>query len=226
MRHSDQMKVPPRFDRKEAPFWARGAAEGSTAELSVPEKPMGVIILPVTVALSPGNCGLRQVAAELQDRGFATFLAELLTPAETEHGYHTFDFDMLADRIGEVTERLRRKAPVEDLPIGYFGTSTDAAAMAVAAARSDCPATAIVMCNARPELASAELVRIRAPTLFIVEDDELACDLNRAALNKLRCRGDLAVLRGAGKGLACSEIASEAARLAGDWFETHLRHER
>jgi hypothetical protein len=102
----------------------------------------------------------------------------LLTPAEAEHGYHNFDFAMLADRIAEVTERLRRNAPAEDLPIGDFGTSTDAAA------RSDCPAGALAMCNARPELASAELPRARAPMLFIVEDDELACDLNRAALRR------------------------------------------
>jgi putative phosphoribosyl transferase len=201
----------------------RSAPEVGAAESAAPEKSVGIIILPLTIPISPAGDGLRRVAGELQGRGFTTFLAELLTSAEREHGYHNFDLEMLADRIAEVTERLRRKAPVEDLPIGYFGTSTDAAAMAVAAARSDCPAGALVMCNARPELASAELPRVRAPTLFIVEDNEFACDLNRAALGKLRCRGDLAVLRGASSCLTSAEVASEAARLAGDWFETHLR---
>jgi hypothetical protein len=124
------------------------------------------------------------------------------------------------------TERLRRTAPFEDLPIGYFGTSTDAAAMAIAAAQPGCPAGALVMCGARPELASGELPRVHAPTLFIVEDDQLALDLNRSALEKLRCSGDIAVLRGLGKGLASPEIASQAAGLAGDWFETHLRREQ
>jgi hypothetical protein len=185
------------------------APEVGAADTAARQQPVGLIVLPVTIPISPAGDGLRRVAGELQSRGFATFLAELLTPAETEHGYHNFDFEMLADRIAEVTERLRRKAPVEDLPIGYFGTSTDAAAIAVAAARSDCPAGALVMCNARPELASVELPRVRAPTLFIV--------------GKLRCRGDLAVLRGACHRLTSAEVASEAARLAGDWFETHLR---
>ena len=119
-----------------------------------------------------------------------------------EHGYHNFDFQMLAGRIAEITESLRRKAPFDDLPVGYFGTSTDAAAMAIAAAQPDSPAGALVMCDARPELASVELPRIHAPTLFIVEDDELALDLNRSALAKLGCRGDLAILRGMDKGLA------------------------
>jgi putative phosphoribosyl transferase len=223
MRHSDQMKVPPRLDRKEAPIRVWGVPRGSTAEISVPEKPVGLIILPVTIPLSATTDGLRHVAAELQDRGFSTFLAELLTPAEMEHGYHKFDFEMLADRIGEVTERLRREARVEELPIGYFAASTDAAATAIAGARPECPAGALVMCGARPELASIELPRVRAPTLFIVEEDELALDLNRRALAKLRCHGDLAVLRGVGKGLGSPQIAADAARLAANWFETHLR---
>ncbi len=202
---------------------ARRVPEALATDIGSPEQPVGVIILPVTIPLSASNGGLRLVAAGLQDRGFATFLAELLSPAETEHGYHNFDFEMLADRIAEITETLRRKAPFDDLPIGYFGTSTDAAAMAIAAAQPDCPAGALVMCDARPDLASIELPRIHAPTLFIVEDDELALDLNRRALANLSCRGDLTVLRGVGKRPASSEIASQAARLAGDWFETHLR---
>jgi putative phosphoribosyl transferase len=84
------------------------------------------------------------------------------------------------------------------------------------------PAGALVMYDARPELASVELPRVHAPTLFIVEDDELAVRLNRNALSKLCCPRDLAVLEGAGKSLGSPEIASQAAHLAGDWFETHL----
>ena len=38
-------------------------------------------------------------------------------------------------------------------------------------------------------------------------------------------RADLAVLDSMGKGLSSPEIASEAARLASDWFDTHLRGE-
>lgn len=191
-------------------------------DIASPEQPVAVIILPVTVPLSPSSEGLRRVAAGLQDRGFATFLAELLSPEEIEHGYHSFDFEMLADRISEVTKRLRREPPFADLPIGYFGTSTDAAALVLAAAQPDCPAGALVMCDARPELASAALPRVHAPTLFIVDDEEPALDLNRSALAKLVCRGELTILRGSGKGLVSAEIAYQAARLAGNWFETHL----
>ncbi len=214
-RRFDETAGQRQIDRSEPPgeLMAPGVFPGG------PEQPIGVIILPVTVRAWDG--GVRRVAAGLQDRGFATFIAELLSSAEIEHGYHNFDFGLLADRLSEVAERLSRKAPLADLPIGFFGTSTDAAAMAVAAARPNCPAGALVMCDARPELAIAELPRVRAPTLFIVKDEELALQLNRRALAKLGCPCDMAVLPGAG-GLDSRRRASQAAELAADWFETHL----
>ena len=191
-------------------------------EIAVPKQPIGTIIFPATIPLNALPPGLRLVAAGLRERGFATLFSELLSPAEVEHGYHQFDFEMLAHRIADITDGLRYRDALKGLPIGYFGTSTDAAAMAVAAAQPDCPAGALVMCDARPELASTELHRIRAPTLFIVEEDELALDLNRNALARLGAQGDLAVLRGTDKNLASPETASQIAELAGEWFETHL----
>jgi len=52
----------------------------------------------------------------------------------------------------------------------------------------------IRVCDARPELASAALPRVHAPTLFIVEDEEPALDLNRSALAKLVCKGELSIV--------------------------------
>lgn len=221
-------RSPPRLDRSGARMPARRArgtrrVRGTPrVEIVAPERPVGIVILPAIIPLSASTDGLRLVAAGLQDRGFATFLVELLSPAETEHGYHNFDFGMLGDRITKITEKLSRRAPFEDLPIGYFGSSIDGAAMAIAAAQPNCPASALVMYNTRPELAAAELPRLHAPTLFIVEDDQPALDLNRSALAQLGCPCDLAVLRCIGKGLACPETASQVVELAGDWFATHL----
>lgn len=212
----------PRLHRGDTGTLIRGAPEDPVIEIAGPDRPVGVVIMPVITPLTGSPEGLRRVAAGLQDRGFATFLAELLSPAETAHGYHNFDFEMLAGRITEVTDELIRKAPFEDLPIGYFGTGIDAAAMVIAAARPDNRSGALVLCNARPELASAELPRLRAPTLFIVEDDELALGLNRTALAKLNCPSDLAVLRWAGRDLTSPGVASEVAQLTENWFATHL----
>lgn len=220
--HPARAKGLRRLDRNGNRTRPPSAPGPSGAKIASPGQPIGVIILPVSALGSASNAGVGHVVAGLRDRGFATLLAELLSPAETEHGYHNLDIDLLAGRIVDFAENLRHKAPFKDLPIGYFGTGTDAAAVAIAAAQPDCPASAIVLCDARPELASNALTLVHAPTLFIVEDDELALHLNRSALARLGCRADLAVLHGPGTSLASPEIASQAARLAGDWFEAHL----
>jgi putative phosphoribosyl transferase len=193
------------------------------AEIKSPAQAIGVIILPVSVPGALSITGLRRIAAGLRKRGFATLLTELLMPSEAAHGYHSFDFQLLAGRIADVTESLRKEAPFQDLPIGYLGMSTDAAAIVTAAAAPACPARALVMCDARPDLAHSALLLVHAPTLFIVKDDELALDLNRSALAQLRCPADLAVLRGACRSLPSSDMAAQVVQLAGDWFTTHLR---
>jgi putative phosphoribosyl transferase len=130
---------------------------------------------------------------------------------------------LLAHRIADVTERLRKKAPFEDLPIGYLGMSTDAAAIATAAAAPGCLARALVMCDARLDLAHSALPLVHAPTLFIAKGDESALDLNRRALARLCCPTDLAVLRGACQSRPSPDMAAQIVQLAGDWFTTHLR---
>jgi putative phosphoribosyl transferase len=194
----------------------------SDAEIASPERPIAVIILPVSAPASVNDAGLRQVDVELQSRGFATFIAELLSPAAMQRGYHRLDIDLLAGRIADVTNSLRQNEPFERLPVGYFGTSTDAAAIAVAAAQSDCPASAIALWGARPELAWNALTLINAPTLFIVENDNFALNLSRNALARLRCEKELAVLRDTRKSRTSPEVALQAARLAADWFDAHL----
>src|SRR5512142_1822880 len=93
-----------RLDQRGTRIRPRSVPDALGADVATSEQPSGLIILPVTAAMSASSDGLCRVAAGLQDRGFATFLAELLSPAEAEHGYHNFDFEMLASRIAKVTE--------------------------------------------------------------------------------------------------------------------------
>jgi putative phosphoribosyl transferase len=179
---------------------------------------IGAVILPVSVA----GGSLRQVAAGLQAKIFATVLTELLSPAEIEHGYHNFDVDLLASRISEATNRLRAEAPFQRMLIGSFGTSADAAAIIAMAAQAGCPARALAMCDARCDLAHTALPLVRTPTLFIVEDDEVAVHLGRSALAQMHCPRKMIILGGASKHLASPEMSGRAAELAGDWFKAYL----
>ena len=66
------------------------------------------------------------VAHALNDRGIATLLFDLLTPAEEADRANVFDIPLLADRLVDAVRWLDGQAPVAKLPLGLFGASTGA----------------------------------------------------------------------------------------------------
>ena len=163
------------------------------------------------------------VAKALREGGLATLLFDLLTADEERDRRNVFDIDLLAGRLLTATSWVRRQAETADLPIGYFGASTGAAAALVAAAARDTPVAAIVSRGGRPDLAGRALAKVAAPTLLIVGgDDTDVLTLNRAAYAKLHCEKQLIIVPGA-KHLfeepgALEGVVGHARR----WFQTHL----
>ena len=108
--------------------------------------------------------------------------------------------------------------------VGYFGASTGAAAGAVGRRRAEAPASR-PSCPAAggPTSPAAARPASRAPTLLIVGgDDDVVLDLNRTAQAGLRCENRLAVVPGATHLFEEPGTLDAVARLAGDWFTTHL----
>src|SRR5439155_21869509 len=109
----------------------------------------------------------RAVARDLSEAGFGTLLLDLLTEDEEEEERYTrhlrFDVALLARRLAGVRESLRL-----DLPVGYFGASTGAAAALIAAAMRPRGVAAVVSRGGRPDLAGPALADVGAPTLLIV----------------------------------------------------------
>jgi putative phosphoribosyl transferase len=67
------------------------------------------------------------------------------------------------------------------------------------------------------------LADVRAPTLLIVgERDDVVLDLNRRARAEFRCESQLSVVLGATHLFEEPGTLEAAARLARDWFVTHL----
>lgn len=87
---------------------------------------------------SPRN---QQMAAVLNEAGFATILMDLLTQKEDEVDRYTrefrFNIPMLAKRMVEATDWVRQQSDIGRMPVGYFGASTGAAAALIAAAERD-----------------------------------------------------------------------------------------
>ena len=169
--------------------------------------------------LSPRNAF---VAEALQHTGVATLLFDLLTDQEAADRTNVFDIALLADRLDQAATWLGTIAAGRDLPLGFFGASTGAAAALVAAAgRHD--VRAIVSRGGRPDLAGDALEKVTAPTLLIVggHDPEVLA-LNRAAYRHLHCERRLEVVSGATHLFEEPGTLEAVVALARAWFVQHL----
>jgi putative phosphoribosyl transferase len=176
---------------------------------------------------SPRN---RHVADILNHAGLATLLIDLLTADEEVVDIHTsqyrFNIDLLSDRLLTATEWLRQHRTLSNLPIGYFGASTGAAAALVAAAQSP-HIESIVSRGGRPDLAGNALGKVLAPTLFIVgEADEEVLELNSRAAMSMRAETRIEIVPGATHLFEEPGALNRVAALARDWFERTLIQRR
>jgi putative phosphoribosyl transferase len=163
------------------------------------------------------------VADALQRSGIATVLLDLLTEREAADRANVFDVAFLATRLRAVTDWVRAQAETRQLPVGYFGASTGAAAALIAAA-SDSAVAAVVSRGGRPDLADVALGRVQAPTLLIVGgDDHVVIRLNEEAYARLCCEKEMRIVAGAGHLFEESGTLEEVVRLATKWYERYLR---
>lgn len=164
------------------------------------------------------------VAAELQSYGLGTLLFDLLTEEEDQARETRFDIDLLTERLLAATDWLRERANTRDLSLGYFGSSTGAAAALGAAARRD-DIAALVSRGGRVDLSPAPLADVTAATLFIVGGaDTQVLELNRDEFERLTATTakDLQVIEGAGHLFEGPGELEQVATLAGEWFAATL----
>ena len=169
----------------------------------------------------------RQVAAALNSEGFATLLADLLTPQEEAVDARTaelrFDIPMLARRTEMMIDWAGAYEPASSLPIGLFGASTGAAAAIIAAARRPDQTHAVVSRGGRVDLAGPSLGEIQAPLLMIVGGlDFPVLDLHEKAIRLLTCPYRYEIVPGATHLFEEPGALPAVARLAGDWFRSYL----
>ena len=128
--------------------------------LGLPESPAGLVVFAHgsgSSRLSPRN---NYVARGLRSAGLATLLFDLLTEAEDRTYENRFDIPLLARRLVEASEWVARQPALADLPQGYFGASTGAAA-ALQAARDRPEIAAVVSRGGRPDLAGDALPEVQ-----------------------------------------------------------------
>jgi len=174
---------------------------------------------------SPRN---KFVACELNKVGLATLLIDLLTEEEEKvdafSSEFRFDIGFLAMRLARVTSWVRESPLTNKFKIGYFGSSTGAAAALVAAAKIPEKIYAVVSRGGRPDLAKDALSGVKAPTLLIVgENDFEVIEMNQSALDVLKCEKKMEIVPKATHLFEEPGALEHVAKLAAKWFSGHAK---
>ncbi|MFL5624119.1 MAG: dienelactone hydrolase family protein [Ktedonobacteraceae bacterium] len=198
--------------------------------LTIPDNARGIVLL------SQGSRNLENidyhadVAQILQTAGMATLFVRLLTEEEEvldrDTSFFRFNVGILHQRIMGITRWLLENPGTQNLSIGYFGGDVTGAACLIAAAERPDPVHAIVVGNARTDLAQPYLARILAPTLLIAGENDTTMSMNREALTQLpatvSANRKLESIWGAAGLFETADLLQKVANLASQWFTQHL----
>jgi pimeloyl-ACP methyl ester carboxylesterase len=196
---------------------------GLNGTLHVPTRAFSLVVFvhgSGSSRFSPRNM---TVANALHDRGMATLLFDLLSPAEEQNRANVFDIPLLADRLVDAVRWVDGQPVLRNLPLGLFGASTGAAAALMVAAKFPARVGAVVSRGGRPDLAGDTLAGVRAPTLLIVGgEDSGVIELNEEALRRLHAPKALEIVAGASHLFPEPGALQAVIGYAARWFEHHL----
>jgi len=208
---------------KELRFKTAGAS--LPGDLALPNSAQGLIVFAHGSGSSRKSPRNRFVAETLRASGrFGTLLFDLLTPDEDADYANRFDIALLAGRLESVTLDVLSQPNLGDLPLGYFGASTGAAAAIAAAVRLGERIKTVVSRGGRPDLAGPALRELFAPTLLIVGGlDDVVIGLNQQALAMIPAAAKcLEIVPGATHLFEEPGTLERAAELTLGWFERFL----
>ena len=195
--------------------------------LTIPPNAKGIVLFAHgsgSSQFSPRNI---RVAKDINHAGIATLLIDLLTAEEEKidesTGEFRFNIDLLAERVVETTQWLKKNSATQHLAVGYFGASTGAAAALMAAAKLPELVKAVVSRGGRPDLAAESLPQVKVPTLLIVgSEDRAVIEMNREAMKLMVSEKRLEIVPGATHLFEEPGKLEQVSKLAIHWFSKHL----
>ncbi|MBD3182449.1 alpha/beta hydrolase [Candidatus Poribacteria bacterium] len=198
--------------------------EGS---LNIPEGAQGLVLFAHGSGSSRKSPRNRFVAEELGKGNLGTLLFDLLTSDEESIDIMTreirFDIDLLSERLIGATKWVMDQPATQELKIGYFGSSTGAAAALIGAANLPDVISAVVSRGGRPDMAEGFLNKVKAPTLLIVGgNDYHVIKLNEQAIDRLSSEKKMEIVPGATHLFEEPGKLEQVAQLARHWFQTYL----
>jgi dienelactone hydrolase len=193
--------------------------------LELPENALGIVLFAHGSGSSRHSKRNTYVARVLQQKGIGTLLMDLLTPEEDANYPTRFDIPLLTHRLLAATSWIKGDPRTNNLPVGYFGASTGAAAALQAAASYGDEIGAVVSRGGRPDMAGrSALEKVKSPTLLIVGGwDEEVIALNEEAFDQLHCIKVITIIPGATHLFTEPGTLEDVAHKAAEWFGQYLK---
>lgn len=163
------------------------------------------------------------VADILHKGNLGTLLIDLLSEQEDTKYETRFDIDLLVERLVKIVSWLKKQPETKNLSLGFFGSSTGAAAALKAAANLSKEIKAVVSRGGRPDLAKKTLKDVTSPTLLIVGGEDFGViELNEQAYIELHCIKKMEIIPKATHLFEEPGCLKQVAELAQNWFKTYL----
>ena len=196
-------------------------------ELTVPSGALGLVLFAHGSGSSRHSPRNQFVARTLLENKIGILLFDLLTAEEEQAEAYTrhlrFNIPLLTERLIGATRWALDRATARDITVGYFGSSTGAAAALMAAAELGNTIGAVVSRGGRPDLAGDALERVTAPTLLIVgKNDTAVIPLNEQAYERLPCEKALRTVPNASHLFEEPGALEIVASMASEWFANHF----
>ncbi len=196
--------------------------------LTIPENAQGLVVFAHGSGSSRFSTRNHYVANILNEEKIATLLLDLLTSKEEiideQTRQYRFDIGLLARRLVEVRQWLKKNPATKSFCVAYFGSSTGAAAALIAAAEPNSQVCAVVSRGGRPDLAASVLPSIKVPTLLLVGGDDFGViELNEDAFEKLKGIKKMILIPGATHLFEEMGKLEEVASLAVEWFKQYCK---
>ena len=213
----------------------------------LPVNPIGIVIFAHGSGSGKESPRNKKIASIFNELGLSTLLIDLLAYEETEMDLRTqkikdkfpglvlnkFNIRLLTERLVRITEWLSNNKSLSVKNIGYFGSSTGAAATFLAASKLskmphkngmyDNNIKAIVSRGGRTDLINDTniLKHMSIPSLFIVgSKDEQIIKINKKTMSEFNppTKSKMQIIDGASHLFEEEGKIEEVADIAGTWF--------
>ena len=207
--------------------------------LVIPDAPIGLVVFAHGSGSDKSSSRNQLISRILNDNNVGTLLFDLLSEEEQESDVRAmnlmckipgltlnkFNISLLAKRLIGASEWINNYSGLGKFKLGYFGSSTGAAAALMAATKYN--VEAIVSRGGRTDLIDKQVLeQIVSPCLFIAgSDDKNVVRINKTTMSQLcnMTEKKMEVINGASHLFEEEGKIEQVANLAGAWFQINFK---